>query len=216
MPQNSSRKEFDETEGANPRGELALTGRDVDVVSAIEEEGLTSFSFDGLRRITGAHPETLSRILDRLEEEGIVAKSPEGYRVEGRAKDVIVHPLGTVNSRIPLLHTLLPYDADVGGIISELRGKWFGTLRWIGHSETDGVTTLKWVTDDRGIQIDAKFFGGQLDIEAKMKAGRQVSDAVRASHQLMSHISGAYAGARRSRRILQMRTLTGYLMPASM
>ncbi len=40
MPQNSSRKEFDETEGANPRGGLALTGRDVDVVSAIEEEGL--------------------------------------------------------------------------------------------------------------------------------------------------------------------------------
>ena len=217
MPQHPSRGEFDEIETESPRKALLLSGRDNEIVSAIEEEGLTSFSFDGLRRMTGAHPETLSRILDRLEEAGIVVKSPEGYIVAERSKEVLtVHPLGTTNSRVPLLHTLLPYDVDVRNIVSDLKGKWFGTLRWIGYSVGDEGTTLKWVTNDGGVHIDAKFFGGQLDIEAKVRAGREVSDAVRASHQLMSHVSSLYSRSRGKRRILQMRTLKGYFMPASM
>ncbi len=214
LPQHPSHGEFDEIE--NPSSEFALSGRDAEVVSAIEEEDLTSFSFDGLRRITGAHPETLSRVLDRLEEAGIVVKNPQGYIVAERSKKAIaVHPLGMAGSRVPLLHTLLPYDVDVQSIVSELKGKWFGMLRWIGYSVVDDGTTLKWVTEDGRLQIDARFSGGQLDIEARVNAGSDVSGAVKASHQLMSHISKFYSRTR-SRRILQMRILGGYLMPASM
>jgi DNA-binding transcriptional ArsR family regulator len=214
LPHRPSRGEFDEIE--NRGREFTLSGRDAEVVNAIEEEGLTSFSFDGLRRMTGAHPETLSRILDRLEEAGIVVKSPEGYIVAGRSKEALtVHPLGLAGSRVPLLHTLLPYDVDVRSIISDLKGKWFGTLRWIGHSLADDGTTLKWVTEDGRVQIDARFSSGQLNIEAKVSAGSDVSEAVKASHQLMSHVSRVYSRTR-GRRILQMHMLGGYLMPASM
>ena len=59
----------------------SFSERDTDILSLIEEEGLTLFTFDGLKRRTGLHPETLSRILSRLEEEGIVKKGPEGYTV---------------------------------------------------------------------------------------------------------------------------------------
>lgn len=44
----------------------SFSERDSDVLSLIEEEGLTVFTFDGLKRRTGIHPETLSRILSRL------------------------------------------------------------------------------------------------------------------------------------------------------
>ncbi len=214
MPHRPTRGDFDEIE--EPNRDFVLSVRDAEVVSAIEEEGLTSFSFDGLRRMTGAHPETLSRILDRLEEAGIVVKSPEGYIVGERSKEALtVHPLGMASSRVPLLHTLLPYDVDVRSIISDLKGKWFGTLRWIGYSLADEGTTLKWVTEDGRIQIDARFSSGQLDIEAKVNAGSDVSEAVKASHQLMSHVSRVYSRTR-GRRMLQMRMLSGYLMPASM
>lgn len=166
--------------------------------------------------MTGAHPETLSRILDRLEEAGFVVKSPEGYIVAERSKESLaVHPLGMASSRVPLLHTLLPYDVDVRGILSELKGRWFGTLRWIGYSLVDEGTTLKWVTEDGRIQIDARFSGGQLDIEAKVNAGSDVSEAVKASHQLMSHVSRVYSRTR-GRRVIQMYRLSGYLVPASM
>jgi hypothetical protein len=214
LPHRPSRGEFDEIE--IPGREFTLSDRDAEVVNAIEEEGLTSFSFDGLRRMTGAHPETLSRILDRLEVAGIVVKSPEGYIMAGRSKETLaVHPLGMAGSRVPLLHTLLPYDIDVHSIISELKGKWFGTLRWIGYSLVDEGTTLKWVTEDGRVQIDARFSGGQLDIEAKVSAGSDVSEAVKASHQLMSHVSSHYSRTR-GRRMLQIHLLAGYLTPASM
>ena len=46
-----------------------LSERDTDVLSLIDEEDLTMFTFDGLKRRLGLHPETLSRILSLLEQE---------------------------------------------------------------------------------------------------------------------------------------------------
>lgn len=183
----------------------------------ISEDGLTNFTFDGIRRITGAHPETLSRMLTRLEEEGMIEKSEDGYVMTEEARHAFgVHPLGMASPRVPLLHTMLPYDVSVRSIASQLKGRWFGSLRWVGYSDGEESTTMKWVTDDGGIQIDARFSGAVLDIEAKVRAGRNVNDAVRASHQLLSHISRLYSPAHGQRRILQMQTMGRDLMPAAM
>ena len=55
--------------------------RDSDILAFLSEEEFTFFTFEGLKRRLGLHPETLSRILSRLEQEGIVKKSSEGYTV---------------------------------------------------------------------------------------------------------------------------------------
>jgi len=171
--------------------------RDGAVLNFIEEEELTGFTFDGLRRKMGAHPETLSRILGRLQEDGIVEAAADGYRVTEKARGVMVmHPLGTAPSRIPLLSTLLPYDIGVREIVSELKGRWFGTLRWIGYSENEEGTTLKWVTENGSVQIDARFSNGELHVEAKTAAGNTLNDAVRAAHELIGHISRIYSRSR--------------------
>jgi len=171
--------------------------RDGAVLNFIEEEELTGFTFDGLRRKMGAHPETLSRILGRLQEDGIVEAATDGYRVTEKARGVIaMHPLGTVPSRVPLLSTLLPYDVGVREIVSELKGRWFGTLRWIGYSENEEGTTLKWVTENGSVQIDARFSDGELHAEAKTAAGNTLNDAVRAAHELIGHISRIYSRSR--------------------
>ena len=158
---------------------------------------MTGFTFDGLRRKMGAHPETLSRILGRLQEDGIVEAATDGYRVTEKARGVIaMHPLGTVPSHVPLLSTLLPYDVGVKEIVSELKGRWFGTLRWIGYSENEEGTTLKWVTENGSVQIDARFSDGELHVEAKTAAGNTLNDAVRAAHELIGHISRIYSRSR--------------------
>ena len=61
--------------------DYSLSERGADILALIETEDLAIFTFDGLKRRTGLHSETLSRILTRLEQEGIVKKGPEGYRV---------------------------------------------------------------------------------------------------------------------------------------
>jgi DNA-binding transcriptional ArsR family regulator len=194
---------------------LEMSPRDEEVFRAIGEEGLSIFTFDGLRRITGVHPETLSRSLERLEEDGIVAKSPEGYSVTRKAKATFgLRPAYGGEKRVPILHTFLPYGASAGVIISALKGRWFDTIRWVGMAESEEGVVMKWVTDDGSAVVDARFVSGQLDIEARVAKEADFPKAVRAAHQLMGRISRLYSSSRPGSRVMTMNI--GYFKPYAM
>jgi DNA-binding IscR family transcriptional regulator len=163
--------------------------RDSDILAFLSQEDFTFFTFEGLKRRLGLHPETLSRILNRLEQEGIIKKTNEGYMVTREiAKHLKLHQLNANESRASLLQTYLPSDMPVQQLISNLRGKWFGLLRWLGLSETNEGVTLKWITEDGDIQIDAKITETQLTIEAKFLHHTNLNRALKAAYQLMAHI----------------------------
>jgi len=167
----------------------SLSARDVDVLEFLAEEDFRYFTFEGLKRRLGLHPETLSRILNRLEAEGIIKKSSEGYTV---TKEIVQHlqesRSSSAISHVSLLQTYLPSDVPVEQLISDLRGRWFGLLRWLGLSETSEGVTLKWVTEDGDIQVDAKIALNTLSIEAKYLHGYNQNLALKAAYQLMTHI----------------------------
>lgn len=200
----------DRDESRNP-----LSDKDIEVVRTIEEEELSVFSFDGLRRILRAHPETLSRALDRLEEEGLVARSPDGYSTTGKAKGIVrMRPVLSTGKRLPILHTFLPYNASLRIIVSALKGKWFDRMRWVGIAESEEGIVMKWVAEDSSILIDARFSSGQLDIEAKIRQDSDLPGAVRAAHQLVGRISRIYASNRPGSRPSTMRI--GYFTSSAM
>jgi len=180
---------------ALPRDEFTLhpqfSERDAEVLRFLGEEDLLGFTFEGLRRKLGTHSETLSRILHRLEEEMILEKTPEGYHVTHKGKEMIgVKPLASsAQHRVPILRTLLPYGRRSGEVISSLKGRWFGPLRWLGYSEDERGTTMKWVTGDGAVQIDAMFSEGELTIEGNVREGKDLADAIKASYQLVGHLS---------------------------
>ncbi len=179
---------------------VSLNDRDAGVVRTIEQEELSVFTFDGLRRLTGVHPETLSRTLERLEEQGIVERSMEGYSTTVKARGLLpAHPAHEEAKRVPLLHTFLPIGVSMQVVVAALRGRWFDQMRWVGSSEAEDGIVLKWVTDDGSALVDAKFSMGQLDIEAKVRKGTDLKVAVRAAHQLMSRITRIYQSHRPSR-----------------
>lgn len=187
------------------------------MVRRIGQEGLTGFSFDGLRRLTGAHPETLSRILERLEDVGIVSRAPDGYAITERAKgQVSLNSAHSERTRVSLLHTLLPYEFRQSAAIQALKGRWFDRLRWVGTSETEDGVTLKWVTEDGAVQLDARFSQGQLDIDARVRNGTDVSSAVKVAHQLMSRISRLYSGPRPRSRLMFTATTDSKFRPVAM
>lgn len=188
--------------GLDQSDEIELTPRDSNILQAIQEEGLTVFAFDGLKRLLGVHQEMLSRVLDRLEDEGLLEKVSEGYRLTLRGSQPVARPLSSTQPRIPIVQSLLPHDVDVQRIIAGLKGRWFGSLRWLGYSQNEEGLVLKWITEESGIQIDAKFTENYLSIDAKVGEEKDVSQAVKASHQLMGHISQLYGGPRRSRNML--------------
>jgi hypothetical protein len=179
--------------------ESNLTPRDTGVLQTVMEEGLTVFTFDGLKRLTGLHQEKLSRIIDRLEEEGLLEKVADGYRITARGSETIPRPLGSAMQPIPIVQSLLPRDIDLQQIISGLKGRWFGGLRWLGYTQNEEGTVLKWIAEEDGVQIDARFTDSYLSIDAKVAEGREVSQAVKAAHQLLGHVSGLYGTPTRRR-----------------
>ena len=181
--------------------ESDLSARDTGVLRAIQEEGLTVFSFDGLKRLLGVHQEMLSRVLGRLEEEGLLEKVADGYRLTAKTSEFLPRQLASTEPRVPIVQSLLPQDISMEPIISGLKGRWFGSLRWLGYSQGDEGIVLKWITEEDGIQIDARFTDAYLSIDAKVPQGREVSRAVKASHQLLGYISRLYGGPQRVRRI---------------
>jgi DNA-binding PadR family transcriptional regulator len=191
-------------EGRDP--EFFFGEKDAGVLRVIGEEDLTGFTFDGLKRRLGMHPETLSRILYRLEGEGIIERGSSGYEVTEKGKDFLrLYPLSTNGSCLPLLQTLLFPDLPIQQIVSDLKGKWFGVLRWLGYSKNDEDVTLKWITEDGGVQVDAKFSGGELSIEAKQLQDKDLNSALKASYQLIGYISKLYSKRRHAKRVAYFR-----------
>lgn len=170
--------------------DLNLTDRDINLLEIINEEDLTSFTFEGLKRRLKMHPETLSRILYKLAEQEIVKKGEKGYALTSKAKKILQSTFSnTTNPSLPLLQTYLPPQIPIKKIISNLKGKWFNQLRWLGQSITNNGITLKWITADGGKIISAFFSHGKLHIEAKMITENDINNALYASHQLMSYIT---------------------------
>jgi len=172
----------------SPSADYCPSERDVDVLELIETEDLATFTFDGLKRRTGLHSETLSRVLSRLEEDGIIKKGPEGYKVTPKITELRLNRSRQEVPSTPLIQTYLPSDLMTHQLILGLKGKWFGFLRWLGISENGQGITLKWITEDGGIQIAANIQGTALNIEAKFLTNNNLNLAIKASYQLMSLI----------------------------
>lgn len=180
-----------------------MSDRDMTVLRVIEEEDLASFSFEGLKRRIKSHPETLSRVLERLEEQRIVEKADGSYLVTPKGREYLaVHPIDIAEERMTLLKTMLPSNLSLQQVLRDLKGKWFGTLRWLGYSEGPGELVMKWVTDDGRVQLDARFSPLELTIEGRLLQGGGLASAVRASHQLLAHISTFYSRPRQGRALL--------------
>jgi DNA-binding transcriptional ArsR family regulator len=178
--------------------DFSLGERDIDVLAVLREEDLATFSFEGLKRRLGLHPETLSRILLRLEQEGFVEKKIDGYGVTSRINEFLrTNPNYNGDSRVTLLKTFLPSDIPVARLVSDLRGRWFGFLRWLGLSDDGGSVTLKWITEDGGIQVEAHISETALTIEAKFLQEKNMNTALKACYQLLNHISQLCSPLRR-------------------
>jgi hypothetical protein len=118
-------------------------------------------AFSGLRRSLGAHPESLARALRRLEREGLVDRSSEGYRALTAPR-----PIGSAEgSELRSVARIeVPVGLDPDAILARLTGRWFGGLRWVGVVERPPQRLLSWAHRDGSGTVLLGAEGGALRI----------------------------------------------------
>jgi hypothetical protein len=147
-------------------------------------------AFQGLKRKLGIHQETLARSLARLQKDGFIEKSAEGYRISRKAASNLHDAQPSVV--MPVIRSYLPFSIDLQSLINVLRGTWFGKLRWFGHSINSSESILTWVTDEGSIQVELKITNASITVQARVKESADVREAVIAAHEVYTHVSETY------------------------
>ncbi|MFX0015152.1 MAG: hypothetical protein ACFFB2_10145 [Promethearchaeota archaeon] len=117
-----------------------------------------SFRFNGLRRILqDVHQQKLSRALERLQEDQLIERFPDGgYGLDSNSyerirdyynKRQLFPDFSKQNSGKKQIYTVISaeHNFPVKSIIRNLKGKYFGDYRFIGHYYSNGEGRLEWI-----------------------------------------------------------------------
>jgi DNA-binding transcriptional ArsR family regulator len=160
-----------------PEPEPVPPGRLDDRVLLTLEEMHGRIAFSGLRRTLGAHPESLSRALRRLEREGLVERSQQGYRSMRRPAP-FTGPGAELHS---VAHIEVPPGVEAESVLARLSGRWFGSLRWMGVVDRPHEQLLAWARRDGTGSVLLGAEGGALRIftsgESGLEDGAEEDDA---------------------------------------
>lgn len=153
-------------------------------------EGLPGrVAFSGLRRVLGAHPESLARALRRLEREGLVERVDGGYRVLSEGRRSIEELTAELH---PIAHVDLPMGTTSESLFGRLAGRWFGSLRWVGVVERKDGRLLAWARRDVSGYVLLGVDRGRLRVYVPGPNGRDdSSEAEEAAYELLWHVAEA-------------------------
>jgi hypothetical protein len=145
-------------------------------------------AFQGLRRQMNMHQEKLSRALQRLEGDGLVARSPKGYSLTPQGLCVTQH-LSVLAPKVhtTILQSMLPGDQSPTELSEHIEGRWFGDLRWLGSKEEGDEIILRWMLGDHGAEVVLRLRWGQLVVETDA-SGKEVDHAFIAAHRILYSI----------------------------
>lgn len=126
-----------------------LGERERSVLAHLPPEGGGRTGFEGLRRRLDLHPQSLSRVLDRLADRSLVASDDDGYhRTEEGGGALAGEPPELPGCpRVPVAAGTLPPSVDPGRVREALGGRWFDGLRWFGWRDRGEAEDLLWLTD---------------------------------------------------------------------
>ncbi|AIF85362.1 MarR family regulator [Candidatus Nitrososphaera evergladensis SR1] len=175
-----------------------LHGNDTKILSLLNEEEGSNYSFKGMMRKLHIHQQSLARALHRLEEMGLVERSQVGYRlskvgetmVAARAttrRSIIAVPKG--REYMQLLQTYIPVDIRPAEIVRALVGKWFRNLRWVGLIESGTGFTLQWASDDGSFQINLRMISDYVVIETNAASQKEKLQAMVGSYAIYEQIT---------------------------
>jgi hypothetical protein len=142
-------------------------------------------SFGALRRALAAHPESLTRVLRRLERGGVLGREDGGYALS----DGYHHSLGRPPERPfhAVASVELARGVDAERVLGSLAGRWFGGLRWVGVYERDEDPWLVWSTEDPPGHVLLSVHGRTLRVGVEEGSSDQVERLADRARELLVH-----------------------------
>ena len=151
----------------------------------LSAESDATFTFQGLKRRLGLHQEKLTRILKRLEDDNLVAKTEEGYRTLTKPRRKNDHSL----EKEPVIRGQLPPGFNQFSLMDNIKGRWFKNFRWVGYSHGADRVSLYWITEDNRFQVEIQLVSNEILVRSWPTDPKDEASAVAAAYELFDRIS---------------------------
>ena len=155
------------------------------VMEMLSADSDATYTFQGLKRRLGLHQEKLTRILKRLENDNLVAKTDEGYRTLKQPRKAN-HPL--VEGE-PIIRGLLPPGIDSRVLLEKIKGRWFKNFRWVGYAGGTERLSLYWITEDNKFELRVQLSPIEILVWSRMTNLAETGSPVAAAYELFDRIS---------------------------
>ena len=155
------------------------------VMDMLSSETDATYSFQGMKRRLGLHQEKLTRILRRLEDDNLVLKTDEGYKV-------LRHPRKTTRHSThgePVIRGQLPPGMSPETFISKLKGRWFKNFRWLGYANGEPGQSLYWITEEGRFQVRVQLTPAEILVWSQPTSQKDSASPVAAGYELFDRIS---------------------------
>src|SRR3989441_266220 len=155
------------------------------VMNMLSSETDATYSFQGMKRRLGLHQEKLTRILKRLEDDNLVLKTDEGYRVLHHSRKTTRH----LDEGEPVIRGQLPPGIDPNLLTSKLKGRWFKNFRWLGYSTGESGQSLYWITEDGRFQLVVRLAPAEILVWSQPTNDVETHSSIGAGYELFDRIS---------------------------
>lgn len=124
-------------------------------------DGFTSFSFSGIKRQLGKHQQKITKAINRLVSKELICKNDIGYSLSQKGT-VILSQIVSLQNAVDLhksvdnyLEQKITFDRKISleETATQLVGKWFGSFRYISHTEGKQLTVRWQLVDSRASAI---------------------------------------------------------------
>ena len=120
-------------------------------------EGLSSFSFSGIKRQLGKHQQKITKAVNRLLSKNLICKNNIGYSISSKGTAVLSEVIKVQNavdlhqSTDDFLQQRIVFNENLplAEIASLLVGKWFGSFRYISHTDGKDLIVRWQLVDSR-------------------------------------------------------------------
>ena len=157
------------------------------VMNMLSSETDATYSFQGMKRRLGLHQEKLTRILKRLEDDNLVTRTDDGYKVLAPPRRKAHH---LVDGE-PVIRGHLPPGINAESFTGSLKGRWFKNFRWLGYSNGETGQSLYWITEDGRFQVRVLLSPGEILVWSQATEEKEAGSpvAIAAGYELFDRVS---------------------------